>query len=220
MNVDNFEAIRSRLKFDKPGDFFVAHVMFRVKDLREEADRNYYICHEDTTRLIKTFYVDSLEYFDKKTPVMKDLAERNRARIYIELNRKNRLVINRVLAKKLIDFIDDPNVRYDHIIRSAVCGCHISDYRWWVLDIDPDTKVEYLISGMPSCRLIECREFLIEKMKKLVDETKTRSGSEIFEVPTKNGYHILTPPFNKSILSFLGDNLKTDASTLLYYNGD
>ena len=217
--LDNFDIVRQHLKFTNPGDFYVAHVMFRVKDLRNDEEKACYLTHEETQRLIKTYYIDSLEYFDKKVPAMKDLAEKNKARVYLIPSRKNRLVINRVLAKRIIDFIDDPNIRYDHLIRSAVCGCHVSDYKWWVLDIDPDSVVEF-VSGsgdMLTCNLMKCKADVVEKMRELVDETKTRSGDEIFEVPTKSGYHIITPPFDKSKMSYLGENLKTDGMTLLYY---
>ena len=151
---------------------------------------------------------------------MIDLAEKNHARVYIIPTRKNRIVTNRIIAKKVIEYIDDPNVRYDHLIRSAVCGCHISDYKWWVLDVDNDTEIidPYNIGPLSKVRLYDIKDDVVSEMARLVDETKTRSGSEIYELPTKNGCHILTPPFNRSELSFLGDNLKTDGMTLLYYN--
>lgn len=212
--IDNFDAIREHLKFDNPGDIYVVHVMFRVKDLRNDADKQMYLSHEETQRLVRTYYVDSLSYLDKKIPAMKDLAINNKARVYFTMTRKNRITCNRIILKKLVDEVDNPNVRYDHLIRSAVCGCHISDYKWWTLDVDNDTEVTI---GDDHINLVDVRGTLIEEMAKLVDETKTRSGSEIFEVPTKNGFHIMTPPFNRSKMAFLGDNLKADAMTLAYF---
>ena len=216
--IDNFDEIRKHLRFDKPGDIYVVHVMFRVKDLRDDADKQMYLSHEETQRLIKTYYIDSLEYFDKKRPAMIDLAIRNKARVYIMMTKKNRITCNRIILKKLVDEVDDPNVRYDHLIRSAVCGCHISDYKWWTLDVDNDTLVQDP-EHSPGCEvyLMDIKDVVIAEMAKLVDETKTRSGSEIFEVPTKNGCHIMIPPFNRSKMAFLGDNLKTDAMTLAYF---
>lgn len=217
--IDNFSEVRKHLRFDNQGDIYVVHVMFRVKDLRSEGGKDCYLSHDETTRLIKTYYVDSLEYYDKKKPAMIDLAENNHARVYIAMTRKNRLTCNRVILKKLVDEVDNPNVRYDHLIRSAVCGCHISDYKWWTLDVDNDTMVQDP-EHSPGCEvyLMDIKDKVIAEMSKLVDETKTRSGSEIFEVPTKNGCHIMTPPFNRSKMEFLGDNLKSDAMTLLYFN--
>ena len=216
--IDNFDAIKEHLKFEKPGDIYVVHVMFRVKDLRNDADKQMYLSHEETQRLIKTYYIDSLEYFDRKRPAMIDLANQNKARVYFTMTRKNRITCNRIIAKKIIDEIDNPNVRYDHLIRSAVCGCHISDYKWWTLDVDNDTVVRIGSEDGPTMvHLIDIKDKVIAEMAKLVDETKTRSGGEIFEVPTKNGCHIMTPPFNRSKMAFLGDNLKADAMTLAYF---
>ena len=221
--IDNFDAIREHLRFDKPGDIYVVHVMFRVKDLRNDADKQMYLSHEETQRLIKTYYVDSLEYFDRKRPAMIDLANQNKARVYFTMTCKNRITCNRIIAKKIIDEIDNPNVRYDHLIRSAVCGCHISDYKWWTLDVDNDTVVTVKSwdgeswNADETLNLMSIKDMVKSEMAKLVDETKTRSGSEIFEVPTKNGCHIMTPPFNRSKMAFLGDNLKADAMTLAYF---
>lgn len=220
--IDNFDAIKAHLKFEKPGDIYVVHVMFRVKDLRNDAEKQMYLSHEETQRLIKTYYIDSLEYLDRKRPAMIDLANQNKARVYFTMTRKNRITCNRVILKKLVDEVDNPNVRYDHLVRSSVCGCHISDYKWWTLDVDKDTTIKCSVPVITKSisyewKLIDFRDVLIAEMSKLVDETKTRSGSEIFTVPTKNGCHIMTPPFNRSKMAFLGDNLKSDAMTLAYF---
>lgn len=218
--IDNFAAIREHLRFGNPSDMYVVQIMFRVKDLRNEADKQIYLSHEETQRLIKTYYVDSLEYFDRKIPAMIDLANQNKARVYMAMTRKNRLACNRVILKKLIDEVDNPYVRYDHLIRSAVCGYHVSDYKWWTLDVDNDTIVHPSTSDLfdtSGVNLMKIKDGVIAEMAKLVDETGTRSGSEIFEVPTKNGFHIMTPPFNRSKMPWLGDNLKADAMTLAYF---
>ena len=243
--IDNFDAIREHLRFDKQGDFYVVHIMIRGKDIDDGQKKVFREDHQSGI-LLKTYYIDSLEYFDKKRPAMIDLANQNKARVYFMMTCKNRLTCNRVILKKLIDEIDDPNVRYDHLIRSAVCGCHISDYKWWLLDVDNDTEIalrsgEYGEYSFRKAKLVDFKDEIVRQIARLVDKTKTRSGSEIFTVPTKNGYHIMTPPFNRSediliknggseevsekdeygddgIESFeLGDNLKTDAMTLAYF---
>lgn len=222
MTIDNFAAIRSHLRFDNPGDIYVVHIMIRGKDIGDEQKKIFREDHQSGL-LVKTYYIDSLEYFDKKRPAMIDLANQNKARVYFTMTRKNRITCNRIILKKLVDEVDNPNVRYDHLIRSAVCGCHISDYKWWTLDVDNDTEItkvrltENLAIVDDKIRLIDIKDKLIIKMAELVDETGTRSGSEIFEVPTKNGCHVMTPPFNRSKLVWLGDNLKADAMTLAYF---
>lgn len=225
--INNFDAIRKHLRFDKEGDIYAVHVMFRVKDLRTEEEKQMFLSHDETQRNIKTWFIGGFDHWDKKVPQMIDLAVCNRARVYVAMTKKNRLVCNRALAKKVIEEIDNPHVKYDGMIKSAVCGCHISDYKWWTLDVDNDTVVKvveteerpdgHVIVGAVEHRLIDIKGRVIAEMAKLVDETKTRSGSEIFEVPTRNGCHIMTPPFNRSKMSYLGDSLKADALTLAYF---
>ena len=230
--INNFDAIREHLRFDKEGDIYAVHVMFRVKDLRSEEEKRMFLSHDETQRKIKTWFIQSLEHWDKKVPQMIDLAVCNRARVYVAMTKKNRLVCNRILAKKVIDEIDNPNVKYDGMVTAAVCGCHISDYKWWTLDVDNDTEVPISVYDLPkkldatvkTVKLVDQLAELIPQMKKQVDLTKTRSGNEIFTVPTKNGFHVMTPPFRKDYLFEtedglfrLGDNIKTDALTLAYF---
>lgn len=217
--INNFDAIKEHLEFDKPGDIYAVHVLFRVKDLRTDEEKQMFLSHDETQRKIKSWFIESYEHWDKKVPQMIDLAIANKARVYVSMTKKNRLVCNRALAKKIIEEIDNPHVKYDGMITSAVCGCHISDYKWWTLDVDNDTEIidPNNIGALSRVRLYDIKDALVSEMAKLVDETKTRSGSEIFEVPTKNGCHIMTPPFNRSKMAFLGDNLKTDAMTLAYF---
>ena len=234
--INNFDEIRRHLRFDKAGDIYAVHVLFRVKDLRSEEEKQMFLSHDETQRKIKSWFIESFEHWDKKVPQMIDLAVANKARVYVSMTKKNRLVCNRILAKKVIDEIDNPHIKYDGMITSAVCGCHISDWKWWTLDVDNDTeiclpkivpikltnillqeKTYEVTKSAPPCKLVDVKDKVIAEMAKLVDETKIRSGSEIFTVPTKNGCHIMTPPFNKSKMAFLGDNLKTDAMTLAYF---
>lgn len=221
--INNFDAIRKHLRFDKEGDIYAVHVMFRVKDLRTEEEKQMFLSHDETQRNIKTWFIGGFDHWDKKVPQMIDLAVCNRARVYVAMTKKNRLVCNRALAKKVIEEIDNPHVKYDGMIKSAVCGCHISDYKWWTLDVDNDTEIgvnswdgEKWVAD-EKIKLVDIKDDVIAEMSKLVDETKTRSGSEIFEVPTRNGCHIMTPPFNRSKMAYLGDNLKADALTLAYF---
>ena len=58
----------------------------------------------------------------------------------------------------------------------------------------------------------------ITDLQNAVSETE-RFGSEIFVVPTANGFHVLTPPFNKAKhLNFMNpDRIMSDPMTLLYF---
>ena len=65
--IDNFDIIRSHLTFESNFDRYIIHIIKRAKD-----DTGVEYGSNQTNRLIKTFYITSLEYFDKKVPVIKD----------------------------------------------------------------------------------------------------------------------------------------------------
>lgn len=101
--VDNIEAVRKNiLKFEKEGDFFVVHIIRRKKD-----ESGGDVCGDDDARLIKTYYIDNLEYFDRKIPAIKNMCVLNSARAYILPYRRNKLTINRAMLKKVVDEIDN-----------------------------------------------------------------------------------------------------------------
>ena len=214
--IDNFDLIKEKvLQFKKPGDFFVVHVIKRAKDLKARGEYNKGDSME-SQRLIRSWYIDSYSYWDEKIPAIKELSEANNARVYILPTVRNRLTVNRVLLKKMVDMIDDTHCRYDHLIRTAVCGCHTSTKPFWIVDLDKEMasgdktdeeKIKWLYSWSND---------IICDVSKLVERT-SRKPDEIFRVPTVNGLHIVTPPFDKSQWALNPDMLKTDPMTLLYY---
>lgn len=219
MTIDNFDLIREKiLEFKHPGDFYVVHVIKRAKDLKEAGDYKEGDAKE-SQRLIKTWYIDSLEYWDKKVETIKDMARENHARAYILPCVRNRLTINRVLAKKVIEMIDDTNCRYDHLIRTAVCGCHKTTKPWWIIDLDvdmanPDKTKEQAMEWLKN----EYVPAVTIDLQTAVSET-SRFCSEIFVVPTANGFHLVTPPFNraKHFTYMPSSRIMSDPMTLLYY---
>ena len=193
--VDNFDFVREKvLKFEKPGDFYVVHVLSRVKDLRSMGTEWVPGSHEDGARLIKTWYVNSLDYWDVKKETIKETAHTNKARVYILPQVRNTLVINRVLAKAIIDQIDESAIRYDHLLRTAICGCHRSDHKKWILDLDNDLSSNgswFEVYSIAS----KIKEKIVEWMNTIPER---RNGTcEIY--PTRSGWGILVDPFDVRI---------------------
>ena len=78
MKIDNFDLIRPHLIFESGLDRYIVIILKRAKD---ENGRKYGV--NETNRRIKTYFISSVDYFDKKIPVIKDLCESNNARAYI-----------------------------------------------------------------------------------------------------------------------------------------
>lgn len=225
MKIDNFSIAYERLlKFEKPGDFFFIKVIKRRKDFKDKMDCGV---NEDN-RIIKHFFVYSEEYLRSKEAEIKQLCHDNGARAYILPQCRYCPIVMRELAAKTISLIDSTNCHFDGLMRSVVDGCHRVDssrkyLKRWVVDID---KKEVDSSGYKDfedfvCE-VECRIRAVM--------TKFNSGcpNDVVIVPTRNGVHIITPPFNRSqevfdrLFSGLikQDMIKTDGATILYHEWD
>lgn len=225
--VDNIDVIRERiLKFDNKGDYYVVHILKRKKDGQSDFAKG-----DDDARLIKTYYIDSLEYFDRKIGQIKNLCFLNGARAYIMPQRRNRLATNRAMLKKLVDEVDNAGIHYDHIVRSSVCGCHVSDRKRWVIDCDIDGtgfKWMCMVSGEQGEKSMErlLDEYVEENVRVIkglitVYGEGKYSADDVFVIPTKHGKHIITPPFAsdpKTLADTMIDvcNIKRDELTLMY----
>lgn len=210
--VDNAKLIRNKLlDFKEPGDFYVFHVIQRAKDKRANGTLRPGDTRDEGQRLIKTWYVDSLDYFDRKLQLMKEIADANYARLYFLPQVRNRLTVNRVLAKAIIDAIDDDHLRYDHLVRTAVCGCHASREKRWILDVDDDI---FAGDHEKSKDLAEALEKdVLSWWQACPGKEKEKPFTLIYE--TRNGWGVLTKPFDVRILPSPSFLLK-DAMMLAY----
>lgn len=78
--VDNFELIRTLLKFESKDDFYFIQILQRPKDNPEIGASN---------RLVKSYYIRSLEYFNSKKNEIKQVCELYKARAYIHLTKRS-----------------------------------------------------------------------------------------------------------------------------------
>lgn len=89
---------------------------------------------------------------------------------------------------------------------NKVVGYVKSDKPHWIIDIDvPSTKdngkvIYYgngIISQIKNMDISEFIEYECEPLTLGIDNSCKISGSKIYDyIPTKNGYHIITKPFN------------------------
>ena len=137
------------------------------------------------------------------------------ARAYINLNVKSYKKINYQLIKKLADNLTFGS---EHGVVSAldsVCGETGSDGDKYRL-IDVDTK-DYNTLKLYIEEINKCNSNYPAVLTPFYDNI-------VLEVPTLNGYHLITKPFNlKQLEPFLTLNpadIHKNNPTLLYYYGD
>lgn len=188
--VDNIELIRKTLKFDKFGEFYYISIMQRNKDGIKVASSH------DSCRRIRTFYVFSLEEFDKVVPFIKEICNKIGARCYIELNRKDIFKCQIECIKRLAECIEHRTTKSRTIMDSVVAEA-ISRDKLWMIDADgykPDNVTD------------------------IIEYIKNHNGTHYAIIPTVNGCHIITSRFDSRNFKFEDCEIKRNAFTLLYYN--
>lgn len=192
--IDNIDLIKGILKFDTKDDFYHVMVMQRTKEVKD-------------ARIIKQYIVrkEDLEG-EKFLNILKDRCRENNARAYINPNRKS---FHDVTLKTIQDFTTCVITgEYSHVQDKffSACGQIGTNYKkYWVVDID--TKDASYIKRV--------RDF-ISTLEPNVSEDKT-----VLEVPTKNGVHLITTPFNlkKFTERYPNIDIHKNEFTLLYYEG-
>lgn len=196
MIIDNFDIFRNKLEFKDKTDRYIIHILRRPKDCKPGEN---YLGSNEHQRLIRTYYIDNIDYFNKKEAAIKDLCHANNARAYILPQVRNNYECLLNLGEKVLETIRLGNysVKPEHLLRSAYCEYHKSRAKRWILDLDKDCMTEYLVD--PSNFPIGRKEWTVEEVLKLVQDNLVKCGKkaeDAYVVPTKSGHHIITEPFD------------------------
>lgn len=183
--VDNFDLIRSKLDFKDPFDRYVCHIMRRVKDKENSGLKK---CgSNEAQRLLRTYYFGDIDYFDRKIPAIIELCNTTGARAYIlpQVRNNRDCLIN--LGKLVFENLDNPTIKLDGITRKAVCSCHTSRDKKWILDFD-DWSLDFF-------------DKILDDVKANLKEIGKDPETCLYVVPTRHGKHIVTSPFNTKLLN-------------------
>ena len=188
------EALQSDLFFD-------VQLIRRGKDHPNLPAANY---------TFKTYYIDSLESFEKSYNEIKKCCDMFGLRAYISVNAKSKQEAAKKTLERYAHNIVTSEYRKPWKDFSSVCGGLDGKEKRWVVDCD-NTKIgsDYIVE---ICRII----------------SKCDSGVEhpiVTSIPTKSGVHIITHPFNLKQFNDLCKyneievpDVKKNHITLLYEN--
>ena len=208
MVIDNFDLFRSKLTFRKATKFdseagkvveindtydrYIVQILRRAKDPGGKSQGV-----NTGNRLIKTYEISSLEYFDKKREHIIDLCRANGARAYILPQVRSTYDCLKEMIKLGVDNLENPTVKFQHILRSSLCSMHKSRDKMWIFDLDNDEMTEYLVDkhGYPNGKKVWTADEVMELIKEEL-EACGKDPNLAYSVPTRNGIHIITPPFN------------------------
>ena len=198
--IDNFEQIRSMLKFEDDYFYFI-QIIQRKKENPGLGSSN---------RIIRSYMISSEEKFDKNIMEIIQMCGAFNARAYIHLNRRKFSKIALECLRHNAELI--ANEQYSGIKSSfetiiGRTGGESSGTKTWMIDIDVN---DY--------EVVNQIERIINIMEP-IDRTVTKL---MCVIPTKNGYHMITKPFNRAefnkYMQLQGDvpDIHTDNPTILF----
>ena len=171
--IDNLEQIKQLLNFENEGDFYFLMVLKRKKD-QPEGERD----NHQSVRTIKTYCVDSIEYLDKRYDEIKQLCEMFKARAYIHVQKQNHKDVSLEMMMSLAERIKNGQHIQKGLFDSVVGQIKTNEKRW-IVDVDTKDNKEILNIKL---KIDSCQPFGKDKI--------------IAEIPTKNGYHLITEKFD------------------------
>lgn len=171
--IDNLEQIKQLLNFENEGDFYMLYVFKRKKD-QPEGERD----NHQSVRTIKTYCVDSVEYLDKRYDEIKQLCEMFKARAYIHVQKQNHKDVSLEMMMSLAERIRNGQHIQKGLFDSVVGQIKTHEKRW-IVDVDTKDNKEILNIKL---KIDSCQPFGKDKI--------------IAEIPTKNGYHLITSRFD------------------------
>lgn len=168
--TDNLKLIIPFLKFETDDDFYYLQVLQRKKE-NEDLKSN--------SRVIKNYYITSVNQLEERYDEITTLCNIFNARAMIRLNKRS---FKNIAFKTLTNIANTmANGEYSFIKKSydRACGLgHNDPSKKWVLDYD---------------------SFSINELSDMLTYIKTiepLGRKELAIIPSKNGYHIITNPFN------------------------
>ena len=168
--VDNIEKIKNLLTFESADDFYHLQILKRKKENPELGSNSY---------VVKTYYIKSLESLDFYYEEIKLLCGFHNARACINLNKRSFKKTSLHTLKKITDQILNEDYKSTRNAYNSVCGAVSNagkDGKRWIIDID-----------------IKGDEGLDEtdRLERLLPD-----GCAVALLETKNGWHLITKPFN------------------------
>lgn len=213
MSINNASRLRPLLSFDKD-DFYFLQIIKRRKDNPDMELGSF---------VLKNYYINSIEEYDKLVPIIQKVCDFENARAYLRLNKRNYKNIGLKLMSRALVYISSNNYPPLRNVFDAVAGeCPSDPIRKWVVDVDSDKIEEEIFFKTDSeGRIIMVYgESEIGKLYTFLHglQLLTKNEPMLETIPTKNGLHIITRPFNMATFKeeYPQFDVHRDATTLLF----
>lgn len=191
MEINNLQLIKPLLNFANDDVFYHLQILKRKKEHPSLGSNSY---------VVKTYYISSIEYLEFKMSEIIELCKFHQARAYINLIPRSFEKIAFHTLKKVTDCIMNKDYKSVRKAYESICGKYGHGDKIWVIDVDD-------------------RDFnKVLKIGETVNKIESGNSVNVLEyIPTLNGFHILTKPFDKSVFSKIYDlDIHTNNPTILY----
>jgi hypothetical protein len=148
---------------------------------------------------------------------MKRLSDETGSRVYIRLNRRSYEGVALQVLRELAQILQDKNFQHlKNIVASAAGKVNSEPWKNWIIDIDYNDW-DYQRYGDINKGALKDLELFISSLEPFTVESKVK-----FIVPTLNGCHLITSPFNCQKFKQIYPNIDIhkDNPTLLYFKHD
>jgi len=188
--INNIEIIKYLLKFDSPDEFYFLQIIKRKKDNPEIGSNSW---------IIKTYYIISSEHLENLMPEIISLCNFHNARACINLNVRSFEKIAFHTMKKISDIIMNRDFKSVRSAYDSVCGEFGSGKnKKWLIDIDNND------------------EELDRRIQENINKCPPDGMKIVASIPTKNGHHLITLPFDLREFKFTDLDIHKNNPTILY----
>lgn len=170
--IDNFDKVRGHLVFDTEDDFYHIQVIQRRKEIDSLTSNN---------RVLRQYIIHNISQFDHIKSDIVDICNKYNARAYINPNRKSLKKATLETLKTVSERIySDQYIGAQNDFYSSVGKIGTNYKKLWIVDID--------VKSMDT----------IKEITTFISQIEPNVGTDKVEymLETKNGYHLITNPFN------------------------
>jgi len=171
--IDNFEQIAKLLEFESEDDFYFLQILKRKKEHPELGSNSY---------VVKTYFIKSVNdlWIHKKEIIY--LCEHHNARAGINLNRRSFEKVAFKTLQKVTEQLMNRDYKSVRTAYSSACGLsHNEKDKKWIVDIDHKNRRA------------------INDLLRVIEAIPPTEQRFIALLETKNGFHLITKPFNLQI---------------------
>lgn len=177
--VNNIELIKPFLKFESDDDFYILEIIKRKKENPNLGKNNTEVAQ---------YYITSVKELEKVMPDVIAICDATNSRAYINLNSRSFQMIALFLNKKMGDILLTKDYRFARRAFLSEAHSHTNEQdKTYIVDFD-------YTDG--SCSMDDSARF--DLVKELLFKLQKQTGVQplLYTIPTKNGVHIITRPFN------------------------